>query len=188
MSLAHNFALRHFNDTSIKVFEKETILHDFAFINFVDLNEIDVSIMAIFVFENSHFWHDDAVFGTVSFKNPLKILQRYLIIVGNKERLIVTSQTAVEVKNTALLVNKDHVSVEAVTTEHHNNTNQDNRHKDTDCAITLKPIKVVIELEVVTVPILVADVEEQSDWWVKETVDTIPTKYFVPKCGVTVAN
>jgi len=81
--------LWNFEDASIKVFEKESAFLDDVLFDLEDLNKVDVSIVAEFVFKRSQLTQYNVVLFACLSHNPLQVLKRHLIVLRNEKRFVV---------------------------------------------------------------------------------------------------
>jgi hypothetical protein len=103
---------------------------------------------------------------------------------GQEEVFVGSGESSVEVEDASLHKSEDHIPVEAVAREHHDRQHNNECQVDSSQPIAFKSIEVVIEFEHVTVPLLGAAVEEQSEWWIGHSVDSLPADDLIPEFGV----
>ena len=126
LSAHEDLLLRHFNDGTIEVLEEQPVHLQHLLLDLEDLEQVDVLVDAELVLNVALFAHHNAVVLLGAHDDPLQVLEGDLVIEWDEESLVVSGQASIQVEDTAIHVDTDHVTVEEVAGQH----GQGNDHKE----------------------------------------------------------
>ena len=174
LSAHEDLLLRNLDNGAIEVLKEQSVHLEHLLLDLEDLDEVDVLVHAKLVLNVTLLAHHNTVVLLGAHDDPLQVLERDLVIERNEESLIVTGEATVQVEDTTIHVNADHVTVPEVASQDGQRDDQEEGQVGTNDARVSRLLEPSVELEVVSFPVLSDDVKDEHDPWIKGGIETSP--------------